>query len=72
MAKPMPWNPPLRRGDGGVDADDLAVEVDQRAAAVARVDRGVDLDEVLVSLLAEDADLARLRALTMPWVIEPT
>src|SRR3546814_15199444 len=32
---------------GGVDADQLAGEVDQRAAGVARIDRGVGLDEVL-------------------------
>ena len=41
-------------GDGGVDADDLAVRVDQRAAAVAGVDGGVGLDEVLV---VGDADV---------------
>ena len=34
--------------DGGVDADELAARVDQRAAGVARVDGGVGLDEVLV------------------------
>ena len=33
-------------GDRGVDADDRAVGVEQRAAAVAGVDRGVGLDEV--------------------------
>src|SRR3546814_2077646 len=31
----------------GVEADQLAGEVDQRAAGVARIDRGVGLDEVL-------------------------
>ena len=36
------------RQDGGVDADHLAACVDQRAARVAGVDRGVGLDEVLV------------------------
>ena len=39
-------------GDGGVDADDLAPDVDQRAARVARVDRGVGLDEVLDAAVA--------------------
>jgi hypothetical protein len=34
---------------GGVDADQLAVEVDQRAAGIARVDAGIGLDEVLVA-----------------------
>ena len=33
--------------DGGVDADDLAVHVQQRAAGVAGVDGRVGLDEVL-------------------------
>ena len=44
IAKPMPW---LLAGAGRVDADDLAARVEQRAAAVARVDRGVGLDEVV-------------------------
>ena len=35
------------RVDCGVDADQVAVDVDQRAARVARIDRGVGLDEVL-------------------------
>ena len=34
--------------DRGVDPDQLAARVDQRAAGVAGVDRGVGLDEVLV------------------------
>ncbi len=38
-----------RRDDRGVDADELAVERDQRAARIAGVDRGVGLDEVLVA-----------------------
>ena len=33
--------------DGGVDADDFAVHVEQRAAGVAGIDGGVGLDEVL-------------------------
>ncbi len=41
--------------DRGVDADHAALQVDQRSAAVARVDRRVGLDEVLVG---GDADLA--------------
>ena len=34
--------------DGGIDADQLAVDVDQRAATVAEIDRRVGLNEVLV------------------------
>ncbi len=36
-----------RREDRGVDADDLAVHVEQRATGVAAVDRGVGLDVVV-------------------------
>ena len=42
-------------GDGGVDADDLAGGVGQRAAGVAGADRGVGLDEAVeVALLGVD------------------
>ena len=34
-------------GDGGVDADDFARGVDERAAGVARGDRGVGLDQAV-------------------------
>ena len=34
--------------DGGIDPDQLAARVDQRAAGVAWIDRGVGLDEVFV------------------------
>src|SRR3989454_2134433 len=47
------------RDDRRVDADDLALHVHQRSAGVARVDRGVGLDEVVERPLA---DLARLGA----------
>ncbi len=56
-----------RRVDGGVDADDLAVHVEQRAAGVAPVDGGVGLDEVVVRSLV---DVAAAGA-TMPAVTEP-
>ena len=49
-------------GDRGVDADDVALEVEQRAAGVARVDRGVGLQEVgevLAVGLGEAAVLGR-------------
>ena len=46
--------------DRGVDADQLAAQVDQRAAGVARVDRRVGLDEVLVAV-AVDAACGRAR-----------
>ena len=42
------------REDRGVDADELAGHVDQRAAGIAGVDRGIGLDEELV---VGDADL---------------
>ena len=46
-------------GDAGVDADHFALQVDQRPAAVAGIDGGVGLQEILdhvlfrLSLLAE-------------------
>ena len=49
---------PLRRGDHGrVDADDPPPAVDERPAAVARVERGVGLDHV-VDEVAGDAPQA--------------
>jgi len=49
---------PLTRGhDGGVDADDLAVEVDQRTTGVPRIDGGVGLDEVVKGSGADDPAL---------------
>ncbi len=47
MAKPTPVALAGFAGDGRVDGDDLAVEVHQRAAAVAGIDRRVGLEEVL-------------------------
>src|SRR5712692_7247956 len=44
-----------RRQDRGIDADALALQVDQRAARIALVDRRVGLDEILVALDAEAA-----------------
>ncbi len=57
--------------DRGVDADDVAVEVDQRAAAVAGVDRRVGLDGRVVVLLPSPSEptlTGRFSALTMPLV----
>ena len=34
--------------NGGVDADDLALEIEERSAGIALVDGGVGLDEILV------------------------
>jgi hypothetical protein len=45
--------------DRGVDADDLALRVEQRAARVARIDGGVGLDEVVVRALIDVAGRSR-------------
>ena len=50
IAKPTPMLPDWRSlspaaGDGHVDADQLALRVEQCATGVARVDRGVGLDD---------------------------
>src|SRR5439155_11336198 len=50
-----PLEPARAAGDRRVDPDHFAVQVHQRAAAVARVDRGVNLDEVLIAVATEDA-----------------
>src|SRR6185312_12555879 len=44
-----------RREDGGVDADDFAAEIKGRAARIAAVDRGVDLDEIVIGAGADIA-----------------
>ncbi len=44
-------------GNRGVDADDFAVEVHQRTAAVAGVDRGIGLDEALALVESDSAPL---------------
>ena len=64
MAKPMPMLPPLPRQNRGVDADQFAAQIHQRAAGIAGIDGGVGLDEVLVAVgvdagAAERADDAR-------------
>ena len=63
MAKPMFW----ASCDGGVDADDLAGELEQRAAGVAGVDRGVGLHEVGEVLAVAGVDRP-VEADTMPSV----
>ena len=54
MAKPMPCEPPEREKIAVLMPTRLAGHVDQRAAGVAGIDRGVGLDEELV---VGDADL---------------
>jgi hypothetical protein len=39
---------PGRRKVDGIDADDTAFDVEGRAAGIARVDRRVNLDQVLI------------------------
>ena len=51
----MPIEPPGRRDDQRVDADDFAIEVEQRPAGIAAVDGGVGLDVVVVGALADVA-----------------
>ena len=54
MAKPMPTCRP-RANDRGVDANHLALEVEERPAGVAFVDRRVRLDELVVRAVADTA-----------------
>ena len=68
-AKPMPTEP-LARAAGGdlrVDPDHAAGAVEQRAAGVAGVDRGVGLDHVEIEK-SLGASIWRWTADTMPVV----
>ena len=66
IAKPMPLR--AAAADGGVHPDDLAPQVEERAAGVARVDGGVGLEEVVVagSGRGGTSSLVRPLALMMP------
>ena len=65
MAKPTPWYPPASlESDRRVDAHDFAVEVHQRAARVARVDRRIGLQEIGPAAGGQDAGLAADNART--------
>src|ERR1044071_2723108 len=65
---------PARRKDRGVDAYELAFQIDQSATRIPRIDRGVGLDEVFIALFAqagaaEGADEARRHGLAeAKWV----
>src|SRR6185369_1546168 len=48
-----------RRDQGGVDADDVTVDVEHRAAAVAHVDGGVGLDVAVVGARTGDPAVKR-------------
>jgi TCP-1/cpn60 chaperonin family len=43
----------VRRYDGGVDTDQLALQIDQAYAGVARVDSRIGLNEIFITLLDE-------------------
>ena len=58
IAKPMPTEPPDGERDRGVDADHVAVHVEQRTAGIALVDGGVGLDVIVVGT-AVDVAVAR-------------
>ena len=58
MAKPMPW--PLDR-DQGVDAHHVAVDVDERAAAIALVDGGIGLQIIPRGILPQAVPPHRAR-----------
>src|SRR5262249_44909149 len=57
-----------RRGDGRVDANHLAVEVDQRPARRTRIDRRVGLQKSLMRMVEPRLTWPRSRALIMPCV----
>ena len=61
MLKATPRVAAAGRSDGGVDADHFAVQIDQGAAAGARIDGGVGLQEVLDADLVAEARPGRDR-----------
>ena len=46
MANPIPFEPPERAEDRGVDANQIAVHINQRPTRIARVDRRIRLQEI--------------------------
>ena len=56
------------RGDGRVDADDFAFEVQQRPTTRTGIDGGVGLQKVFDPNRVAETDLAALAALMMPCV----
>ena len=65
MAKPMPLGAGSHRH---VDADHLAVDVQQRSAGIAGIDAGVGLDQIVVTLRIAHLHRCGAMALTMPRV----
>ena len=55
----MPRFPPEPAEDGGVDADEAPRDIHQRSTRVARINRGVGLDEAFVILDAHAATVRR-------------
>ena len=51
--KPDALIPAAAAENRGVDADDFAVDIDKRPAAVARIDRRVSLDEIFIIVNAD-------------------
>jgi hypothetical protein len=76
IAKPRPMlPPPLLESAGGVDADETRLAVDERAAAVARIDRRVRLNRALLASMvttdgsARSATVAAGQAAAAPFEI---
>ncbi len=59
IAKPIPMLPPLREMIAELMPDELALEVHERAARVAGIDRRVRLNEVLVRVAIDPAAAER-------------
>ena len=66
---------PRRRDDRGIDADDLAVEVEQRSAGIAAIDRRISLNVVVVGTgidvaVARGNDACGHRAAEAEWIAD--
>ena len=47
------------RENGGVDANHLTIEIEQRSTRIATVDRGIGLDEIIIRTVANIAATSR-------------
>ena len=68
MVKPIPSKPPDSARYCGVDPDDLALKIQEGAAAIARIDWRIGLQKVLVCFGSEM--FVRCFALMIPWVTD--
>ncbi len=75
IAKPIPIEPPGRRNDRGIDADDLAIHIEERATGIAAIDSSIGLDEIVIRTRVDIAVACRNdtdghRAAEAKWIAD--